>query len=417
MLMLPWATTATVTEGLAALLLASRPRVPAAYCTKVLTVPSKSTITYLHFTFQLARETTELLLNLGINSPHKLETEMIKLGQTTEVCGIIEGNEVASKTEEQSKCLSDSHCFNGTKLHDENCKQLQVISDLNITNDVDLRKRKEIENEDLSPSYICEHCNTKCTNQHTLLLHMEKEHDVESKIIVKCKEKGCNYETSSNKYLKNHNRRVHSGMKHLCNACGRAFGDKRELVSHNIAIHEEKNLPCSYCDKLYPSEKHRERHERLVHATELAYQCDECPQSYKHPSSLHKHKLSVHRGEEGKKFKCDQCDMAFITNGKLTHHKRSHTGEKHYACPYCGMGFIDPSAMSRHRKTHEGGAKFECDLCPKTYTQSYDVVKHKMAVHGVIIKSKRQHVNKEKKLKRYQKPGRFSEEVLGINLS
>ena len=56
--------------------------------------------------------------------------------------------------------------------------------------------------------------------------------------------------------------------------------------------------------------------------------------------------------------------------------------------------------MSRHKKIHEGclvittltctnicvlgGNKHTCDICGKTYSQSYDVVKHKTAVHGVV---------------------------------
>ena len=31
-----------------------------------------------------------------------------------------------------------------------------------------------------------------------------------------------------------------------------------------------------------------------------------------------------------------------------------------------------------------GGNKHTCDICGKTYSQSYDVVKHKTAVHGVV---------------------------------
>ena len=86
---------------------------------------------------------------------------MIKVGQTGEVCGVIEGDGEASKTEEQLK----SHRFNGVELHDEKCQQLQVSSDLNITNDGDLRERKEMENVDVMLSFICEHCNYKCTKR------------------------------------------------------------------------------------------------------------------------------------------------------------------------------------------------------------------------------------------------------------
>jgi hypothetical protein len=204
--------------------------------------------------------------------------------------------------------------------------------------------------------------------------------------------------------------------RNLCNTCGKTFYDKRELQMHETAIHKERNLPCSYCNKLYPSEAHRSKHENTVHATELAHQCSECPQRYRHPSSLHKHVLSVHRGQEARRFRCGHCDKAFISNSKLTSHARIHTGEKLFGCDQCNKSFADQSAASRHRKTHAGDRRFGCDLCPKTYSQSYDVVKHKMLVHGVQIERRADHPNKGKKLKRDQKPGRFSEEVLCLEL-
>ena len=202
----------------------------------------------------------------------------------------------------------------------------------------------------------------------------------------------------------------------LCIKCGKSFYDKRELKLHEVAIHKEKNIPCRICSKLFPSEKLRDKHKKTVHATDQAYQCDECPRNYKHPSSLHKHRLSQHRDKEARKFKCGYCGKAFITKEKLKTHERTHTGERIHGCLHCGMLFTDKSSLARHRKIHEGGTKYQCDLCPKEYSQSYDVVKHKLVAHGVQTERGLHHPNKGKKFSRDQKPGRFSEEVLGLGI-
>lgn len=202
----------------------------------------------------------------------------------------------------------------------------------------------------------------------------------------------------------------------LCNTCGKTFSDGRELRLHVIAMHKEKDLPCRLCAKMFASDNLRSKHEATVHATDLAYQCDECPRSYRHPSSLHKHILMQHRGDEARKFKCNSCVKSFITKNKLETHQRTHTGDKRHSCTYCGLQFSDPSAMARHKKIHEGAAKYPCDLCDKSYSQSYDVVKHKLAVHGVQVQRRLEHPNKGKKLKRDNKPGRFSEEVLKLDM-
>ena len=56
-------------------------------------------------------------------------------------------------------------------------------------------------------------------------------------------------------------------------------------------------------------------------------------------SSPNNHNISVIRAEAGKALKWNWCDMMFITNGKLSHHKRSHTVKNHLYHSYCCIGF------------------------------------------------------------------------------
>ncbi|XP_011705547.1 PREDICTED: zinc finger protein 740-like [Wasmannia auropunctata] len=63
---------------------------------------------------------------------------------------------------------------------------------------------------------------------------------------------------------------------------------------------------------------------------------------------LKKHILT-HLRVEDRKYQCDICQKKFITNFKLTIHKRIHSGVRSYKCDVCSFSFRRLDSMKRHR--------------------------------------------------------------------
>ena len=204
------------------------------------------------------------------------------------------------------------HCYKHTKIFPYQCEMCDEMF-----RDDRACKEHVIRDHDGVKQYSCDQCNTMFTSKTSLQSHL-KRHTIPADLF-KCEVVGCDFSSNLKGTLQKHVERKHTteNKTHLCNSCGKTFFDKVDLARHEESIHVVPHLPCRFCPKLYPTERHRTAHESRVHSTELRFQCDECPMGYRHPSSLQKHILSAHRGEEARKFKCSQCGKGFITNGKL----------------------------------------------------------------------------------------------------
>jgi hypothetical protein len=67
------------------------------------------------------------------------------------------------------------------------------------------------------------------------------------------------------------------------------------------------------------------------------YQCEKCPKSFNHSSSLLYHRIAVH--DTLKKFTCETCGRAFAHKQLLNNHMYVHSDEKVFACDVCTAKF------------------------------------------------------------------------------
>lgn len=78
------------------------------------------------------------------------------------------------------------------------------------------------------------------------------------------------------------------------------------------------------------------------------------------------------------------CGKAYMKNGHLVTHMRTHTGDRPYRCSWdgCDWSFVRSDELSRHLKKHTGEKNFECPYedCRKLFSRS-DHLKAHIKVH------------------------------------
>ncbi|XP_035457355.1 zinc finger protein ZFP2-like isoform X1 [Spodoptera frugiperda] len=112
------------------------------------------------------------------------------------------------------------------------------------------------------------------------------------------------------------------------------------------------SVPCPVCNKMFSKASYRNNHYRLFHTNKTKHYCDICDKYFATGFGKRTHFASVHQKIPKPKDKiCDLCGRGFHTNRVLTHHRRTHTGERPYKCGYCPAAFAQKYAMTTHQKT------------------------------------------------------------------
>ncbi len=149
--------------------------------------------------------------------------------------------------------------------------------------------------------------------------------------------------------------------RYKCDGKKKAWGLKR----HEL-YHKGQNLhTCNICGKSLNSQRALVKHQ-ASHSGAKSYKCKVCDQDFAKPEEVAAHTKENHPGN--KPFVCSICGYAFSVKYKLTSHMMSHTGERPFVCAACGKGFTKKRNLQTHEKLHtEEGKSFKCGQCDRGY--------------------------------------------------
>lgn len=184
--------------------------------------------------------------------------------------------------------------------------------------------------------------------------------------------------------------------KHHCPICDKAFVAINSYKNHIRKHDPPGGFECRYCDERFCTEPSLKQHCAEQHMTiacrlckdnaalatfndENEYrkhirdkhngldrqllQCEKCGATYKTLEPYRRH-LQTACGTI-KPYKCEQCQMTFMTKYNLKHHQDSHNGERKYCCSYCGKNFTQKGRLIEHERSHTGEKPYKCDVSRK----------------------------------------------------
>ena len=304
--------------------------------------------------------------------------------------------------------------------------------------------------------YSCSHCDRSFTSEYKLKAHMKchttvckycyleftSEEDLESHLTLCTEANKCNIsdetlETKSlmESHLLSQNEKEHLACPldpsassksdeksqpitnkakkiHKCGICQMSYLSPVRLAEHVKAKHKNE-FKCGHCDAAFRRKKLLEMHvmthamrtgmpeknlksQLITNESKKAYKCDICDMSYLSPVHLAEHVNANHRED---KFKCGYCDAAFRMKNQLELHIMTHAmktevsrvsrerklPEKPFQCTICYLPFSNEAGLLYHQRLHNGNIQLTCQTCNAIFSNVEKYVNHQSR-HGDLIK-------------------------------
>ncbi|XP_028176921.1 zinc finger protein 250-like isoform X2 [Ostrinia furnacalis] len=204
--------------------------------------------------------------------------------------------------------------------------------------------------------FVCDHCGVSFKMRYCIKDHIRKQHSP-----FECAP--CNKKFARYNGLWFHNKVCHPPpsdgppLGAYCVECDKRFPDVYRYKWHlqNSVKHTPKKkirVPCPDCSKVFSKNIYMKDHYNLVHLKNFKYRCEECDKNFVRNADLVKHRRKIHEGILPPKNKiCYVCGRGFTTNEILSHHLRTHSGERPHQCTACPAAFAQRAALRAHKRT------------------------------------------------------------------
>ena len=118
-----------------------------------------------------------------------------------------------------------------------------------------------------------------------------------------------------------------------------------------------------------------------THSSEMLFQCELCPKSFRLKKHLKSHKKSHSDFANG--FKCNICLKVFSSNrtSLSSHMNEAHNTVRFYKCEFCNFSSPRNSTVKIHQGAFHENVKFSCPRCSKIFSYQSDLTKHMKNIH------------------------------------
>ncbi|XP_053407625.1 zinc finger protein 14-like [Mercenaria mercenaria] len=150
---------------------------------------------------------------------------------------------------------------------------------------------------------------------------------------------------------------------------------------------------CDVCGKQFINQntykKHVRSHELATKAKterERKWKCNDCEKVFGSEGNLREHVRQVHLKKPGE-FMCHLCPKSYTRATRLEGHLNSHYGIKPYSCKSCRTPFHGKSTLIEHQKKCEGGVtvRFKCQFCLEYFGSQTELKQHRMQEHANVF--------------------------------
>ncbi|XP_053385515.1 uncharacterized protein LOC128550456 [Mercenaria mercenaria] len=150
----------------------------------------------------------------------------------------------------------------------------------------------------------------------------------------------------------------------VCKVCSKRkhFKNKKSLICHMRKLHKEDitcRFECKTCLKTFFIQTDYEKHMKSVRhefkSNANALECKFCLTKYASVASLKMHLHRYHTYEDGKIYRCDQCEKMFASQILYRNHIDSHAlgkcmSRERCECNICGTEFKTRCSLRRHKR-------------------------------------------------------------------